>query len=55
MTSLERLARDKHSNLLPKIVNYGCKKFYKIGPWSYHTVLWADIDGDGLKDAVTAR
>ncbi len=27
-----RLARDKHSSLLWKFVNYGCKKFYKIGP-----------------------
>ena len=23
--------------------------------WSYHTLLWTDIDGDGLKDALTAR
>jgi len=23
--------------------------------WSYHTVLWTDIDGDGLEDALTAR
>ena len=23
--------------------------------WSYHNVLWLDIDGDGLKDALTAR
>ncbi len=26
------LARDKHSNLLPKLGNYGRKKFYNIGP-----------------------
>jgi hypothetical protein len=26
------LARDKHSNLLQKSVNYGSKKFYRIGP-----------------------
>jgi hypothetical protein len=35
---LERLARDKHSNLSPKFVNYGQKKFYNIGPW-FHPVL----------------
>ncbi len=33
-TRLERLARDKHSNLLCKSVNYGCNKFYSTGPWS---------------------
>ncbi len=26
-------ARDKHSSLLRKFVNYGWKKFYNIGPW----------------------
>ncbi len=31
---LEKLARDKHSRFVPKIVNYGRKKFYNIGPWS---------------------
>jgi hypothetical protein len=34
LTELERLARDKHSNLLNKCLNYGRKKFYKIGPSS---------------------
>ncbi len=29
-TTLKRLARDKHSSLLWKSVNYGLKKFYKI-------------------------
>jgi hypothetical protein len=28
---LERLARDKHSSLLPKLVNYGCNRFYDTG------------------------
>jgi hypothetical protein len=28
---LERLVRDKHSNLLQKFVNYGRKKNYSIG------------------------
>ena len=23
--------------------------------WSYHLVNWVDVDGDGLKDALTAR
>jgi hypothetical protein len=25
-------ARDKHSSLLKKFINYGCKKSYNIGP-----------------------
>jgi hypothetical protein len=29
-----KLARNKHSSLLLKCVNYGQKKFYNIGPWS---------------------
>jgi hypothetical protein len=29
----ERLAKDKHSSLLQKFVNYRRKKFYKIVPW----------------------
>ncbi len=31
---LERLARDKHSSLLQKSVNYCRKKFYSTRPWS---------------------
>jgi len=31
---LERFARDKHSSLLRKLVNYGHKKFYNIWPRS---------------------
>jgi hypothetical protein len=31
-TLLERLARDKHSSLLRKSVNYGRKKDYSTGP-----------------------
>ena len=31
-TRLERLARDKHSSLLRKSVNYGHKKFYNTSP-----------------------
>jgi hypothetical protein len=31
-TRLERHARDKHSSLLRKSVNYGHEKFYSIGP-----------------------
>jgi Putative cytokine, C6ORF120 len=27
---MEGVARDKHSSLLRKFVNYGCKKFYNI-------------------------
>jgi hypothetical protein len=32
LTRLESLARDKHSSLLRKSVNYDRKKFYNIGP-----------------------
>jgi Dynein heavy chain, N-terminal region 2 len=32
---VEKLARDKHSGLLRKCVNYGQKKFYNIGPRSH--------------------
>jgi hypothetical protein len=31
-TRLEKLARDRHSSLLPKFVNYGQKRFYNMGP-----------------------
>ncbi len=31
-TSMERLAKNKHSSLLRIFVNYGQKKFYNIGP-----------------------
>jgi hypothetical protein len=31
--SWKRLTRDKHSSLLHTFVNYGRKKFDKIGPW----------------------
>jgi hypothetical protein len=31
-TQLERLVRDKHSSLFPTFVNYGYKKFCKVGP-----------------------
>ncbi len=31
-TRLLKFARDKHSSLLQKFVNYGRKKFYNIGP-----------------------
>ncbi len=33
LTILERLAMDKHSSLLQKVVNYDRKKFYMVGSW----------------------
>jgi len=36
---LEWLARDKHSSVLRKFVNYGQKKFYNIGPWLFKGLL----------------
>ncbi len=36
LTRLESFARDKHSNLVRKSVNYGRKKFYRIVPqWTF--------------------
>jgi hypothetical protein len=32
---MESLAKDKHSSLLRKSVNYGRKKFHNIGPWTH--------------------
>jgi hypothetical protein len=31
-TRLERIAKNKHSSLLQKIITYGCRRFYGIGP-----------------------
>jgi hypothetical protein len=39
-TSLESLARDKHSSLIRTFVNYGGKKFYNIGPWEVFMTLY---------------
>jgi hypothetical protein len=38
-TRLEKLARDKHSSLLRKSVNYGRNKFYSTGPKMAFIVL----------------
>jgi hypothetical protein len=40
---LERLASDKRSNALQKFVNYGCKKFYNIGPSYQCCKLFTDV------------
>jgi hypothetical protein len=32
LNRLKKLARDEHARLLRKLVNYGRKKFYNIGP-----------------------
>ncbi len=37
-TRLERLAREKHSILLRKFVNYGHRKFYSTGPTEGQTL-----------------
>jgi hypothetical protein len=36
---LIRLARDKHSSLLQKFINYGRKKVYNIGPRGHRNRL----------------
>ncbi len=40
-TSLKRLGRDKQSSLLPKLVIYGQKKGYNIGPGANVTKLFS--------------
>jgi hypothetical protein len=32
-TRLEKFAREKRYSLLQKLVDYGGKKFYNVGPW----------------------
>ncbi len=44
-TRPERLARDKHSSLLQKSVNYGRKKFYSTGHWR----LLVDFKGCNIR------
>jgi hypothetical protein len=41
LTRLERLARDKHTNLSQKPINYRRKKFYRIGPRSQNFILFS--------------
>jgi hypothetical protein len=36
---MERRASDKHTSLLQTSVNYGHRKFYDIGPWSFKAGL----------------
>ena len=36
---MERLAKDKHSSLLKKSINYGRKKFYSTGPRLAYSVM----------------
>jgi hypothetical protein len=36
---INTLTYDKHSNLLQTLVNYGCRKFYNIGPWKLFEFL----------------
>ncbi len=42
-TALEKFARDKHSSLLRKLINYGRKKFYNIGPEGYLLLVIYDV------------
>ncbi len=46
-TWLEKLARDSHCSLSWKGVNYGCKMFYSIAPWSHdhtHSLFLSDFN-----------
>ncbi len=51
-TRLERLARDKHSSLIRKSVNYGCKKFYGTGPWPFQSSLMFASKAKSLPQSV---
>ncbi len=54
MTRLEKLARDESSIFLQTFVNYGRKKFYKIGPDRvWHLIFGGDDypDEDHLRSA----
>ncbi len=46
-TRLEKLARDKHSSLLRKLVDNGQKKFYNFEPWAqcYETFCNVNLKG----------
>ncbi len=37
---MENLAKRKRSSLLRKFITYGCKKVYKIGPWTANSRKW---------------
>ncbi len=47
---LEKLARDEHSSLLQKLVNYGRKKFYDIGPRLHLQLPKRDPESDQPDD-----
>jgi len=44
-TKLERLARGKHSSLLQKSINYGSKKFFRIGSKTYSILISCYLSG----------
>jgi hypothetical protein len=47
---LERLAKDKHSSLLRKSINYGCKKFCNSGFPGERERLRVDFETDLEKE-----
>ncbi len=42
-TRLERLARDKHSSLLRKSINYGCNKFFILPPGHFAEFVLSEM------------
>ncbi len=45
---MEKLARDRHSSLVRRFVNYGRKKFYYIGPTSSGIYFGAKVTFETL-------
>jgi hypothetical protein len=53
-TRLGRLARDEHSSLLGKLVKYGQKKFYNIGPLMGSLRMESEsLSAEKVKDKIT--
>jgi hypothetical protein len=61
VTRLEKPARDKHSSSLRKLVKYGQKRFYYIGPWlkkvftEYNTLTYCQIFNYHIRFIVLAQ
>jgi hypothetical protein len=52
LTTLERLARDKHCSLLQKSVNYDSRKFYSTGP---RYLLVMALKADLIKNVISSK
>ncbi len=54
LSTLEKLAKDKHSSLLWTFVNYGPERFYNIGSWLQTTKMWFLVKQLNLHAVATA-